>query len=462
MLTPTRMHMTKSEPTTLQATSPPDSAVSNTSSVAAFGELVFNRAARRDLKVRRRRESGQVVVLVVLMIAVLCGLAGIAVDEGVFQTDRRKMQAAADSAAIAGDEEILSGNSDSIVTAALTDAGKNGFTDGSDHVTVAVNNPPQSGSYSGDNNAVEVIVSAQRPTYFLNALGMSTINVSTRAVAHLGNAPYCIQTLNSTAFNSLSLFGVALLQTCGIVDNSTSDHAFGIFGVALWHASSIGIVGNYDFDLLPFVSPRPVTSIAPVRDPLARLQPPSFGGCDHTNYSLGLISIATMNPGVYCGGITLTGAAILHLNPGTYVIRGGGLNILGASLITGTGVTFYITGDSTYPYKGVNIAAASVHSLTAPTSGAMEGILFFQDRNISAATAAANPNTIVGAALARYEGTFYFPTTTLNYTISASVAAYTAMVADQIKINLVAAGFVNNDYSSLADGSPLKAVTLGE
>ena len=79
-----------------------------------------------------------------------------------------------------------------------------------------------------------------------------------------------------------------------------------------------------------------------------------------------------------------------------------------------------------------------------------------------AATAAANPNNIVGAALARYEGTLYFPTTILNYTINASLAKYTALVADQIKINLVAAGVVNNDYSSLAGGSPLKAVALGE
>jgi Flp pilus assembly protein TadG len=428
-----------------------------------FGKTFLNRLLPRGPEARpRNRESGQVVVLAVMMTAVLCGLAGLAVDEGVFQNDRRRMQAAADSAAIAGDQEILSGNSDSVTSAAHDDAEKNGFTDGSNNVTVTVNHPPQSGSYSGDDNAVEVVVSAPRPTYFLRAVGIPTVNISTRAVAHLGNAPYCIMTLDPTDQNSLSLFGVALLQTCGIVNDSNDDHAFGIFGVALWHASSIGIVGKYDFDLLPFVSPKPVTGIAPVHDPLARLQPPAVGGCDHTNYSLGLISIATMNPGTYCGGITVTGAAILHLNPGTYVIRGGGLNILGASLITGTGVTFYLTGDSTYHYKGVNIAAVNVHSLTAPTSGPLEGILFFQDRDISSGTANANPNTIVGAALARYEGTFYFPTTVLNYTINASVAKYTAMVADKININLVAAGVVNNDYSSLADGSPLKAVALGE
>ena len=224
-----------------------------------------------------------------------------------------------------------------------------------------------------------------------------------------GNAPYCIMALDPTATGAISLFGAALLQTCAIVDDSNASKAFGIFGVALWHASSIGIVGNYDFDLLPFVSPTPVTGIAPVKDPLAHLQAPTVGSnCDHTNYSLGLISIDTISPGVYCGGISISGVAVLHLQPGTYVpLRRS---------------TFweppYHVGDRshflshrrfpTYPYAGVNILGATINSLVAPTSGAMEGILFFQDRTISAATAAANPNTIVGASLARYEGTFYF------------------------------------------------------
>src|SRR5260370_12034142 len=82
---------------------------------------------KTQLKARLLRpESGQVAVIVTLMIVVLCGLAGLAVDEGVFQNDRRKMQAAADSAAIAGDQEILSGNSDTVTLAARNDAEKNG------------------------------------------------------------------------------------------------------------------------------------------------------------------------------------------------------------------------------------------------------------------------------------------------------------------------------------------------
>lgn len=421
-----------------------------------------NESLRNSSRVARTRQSGQATVLVGLILTVLLAFVSIASDFGLFQNDRRKMQNAADSAAMAGEQEINAGNAGAAVAAAKHDAALNGYTDGASQITVTVNNPPLNGPHSGDSNAVEVIVSRVQPTMLLKFVNISTIKISARAVAIEGNAPYCIMALNPTATNAISLFGAALLQTCAIVDDSNASKAFGIFGVALWHASSIGIVGGYDFDLLPFVSPRPVTGIAPVKDPLAHLQAPSIGSCDHTNYSLGPIGIGTLFPGVYCGGITITGLAILHLQPGTYVIRGGGLNVLGASVMTGTGVTFYLTGDSTYPYGGVNIVGATINSLVAPTSGAMEGILFFQDRNISAATAAANPNTIVGASLARYEGTFYFPTTKLNYTINASVAAYTAIVADTININLAAVGAVNNDYSSLTNGSPLKAATLAE
>ncbi len=265
----------------------------------------------------RRRESGQVVPLIALLLVVLLACAGVASDFGFFQNDRRRMQSAADSAAIAGEQEIVSGNAGNVSLAAKNDSELNGYTDAANNVSVTVNNPPLSGPHAGDSTAVEVIVSKTQPTLLLKVLNINTVKVATRAVAIEGDAPYCIMALDRSAAGAISLFGVALLQTCAIIDDSNSSTAFGIFGLALWHASSIGIVGGYDFDLLPFVSPKPITGIAPVADPLARLQAPAVGGCDHVNYSLGLISIATLNPGVYCGGITLTGVAVVTLNPGT-------------------------------------------------------------------------------------------------------------------------------------------------
>src|ERR1700736_1473665 len=273
----------------------------------------------------RTRQSGQTTLLVAMILTVLLACVSIASDFGLFQNARRKMQNAADSAAMAGEQEINAGNAGAAVSAAKHDAALNGYTDGVSQITVTVNNPPLNGPHSGDSSAVEVIVSRVKPTMLLKFVNISTIKITARAVAIEGNAPYCIMALNPTATNAISLFGAALLQTCAIVDDSNASKAFGIFGVALWHASSIGIVGGYDFDLLPFVSPKPVTGIAPVKDPLAHLQAPSIGSCDHTNYSLGPIGIGTLSHGVYCGGITITGVALLHLQPGTYVIRGGGV-----------------------------------------------------------------------------------------------------------------------------------------
>src|SRR4029077_9289760 len=171
------------------------------------------------------------------------------------------------------------------------------------------------------------------------------------------------------------------------------------------------------------------------------------------------------------GGIPppLLPAAVLTLNPGVYIMRGGGLSITGAAIIQNLklggdgkgGVMFYLTGDSTHPYGGVNLTGAAINLLNAPTSGTYEGILFFQDRSISNGTASSNPNTIIGAALAKYEGALYFPTTKLFYT-GANLAAYTIIVADKIQFVLANVTDIYIDYSSLPDGSPSKTPILAE
>jgi hypothetical protein len=243
--------------------------------------------------------------------------------------------------------------------------------------------------------------------------------------------------------------------------------------VSLVKAASFAVTGKVGSFLITLVSPKPVTGTPPVPDPFARLQAPSVGSCDHINYKVPLLSLASapINPGVYCGGITspLASVGTLTLNPGTYILNGGGLQFTGAVILKNAttggdlhhGVTFYITGDSTYPYEGVNLTGAAINSLNAPTSGQYEGILFFQDRNISSSTAAAHPNTIIGVTLARYEGVLYFPTTKLIYA-GANLNAYTIIVADQIQFPLANVTYIYSDYSSLSHGNPIKAPILAE
>ncbi len=74
---------------------------------------------------------------------------------------------------------------------------------------------------------------------------------------------------------------------------------------------------------------------------LFRLHPqPASGTSSATNYSLGNGNTATMGPGVYCGGITVGGAATLTLNPGTYIMNGGGFNVSNSGKVNATGGVF--------------------------------------------------------------------------------------------------------------------------
>jgi hypothetical protein len=119
--------------------------------------------------------------------------------------------------------------------------------------------------------------------------------------------------------------------------------------------------------------------------------------------------------------------------------------------MTGAGVTFYL---------GPNAGALTVNgsnstNLTAPTSGTYAGILFFQDPgDTNAAVINGSNNTV-------YTGALYFPKAqvTMNGSNSAS-AAYTILVANNLVLN--GSDTFNNDYSSLAQGSPIKATVLGE
>src|SRR5208282_1167986 len=119
------------------------------------------------MKLQRRSESGQSAILVIMMMTGILGFAALAVDIGYFQSLRRKMQTAADAAALAAARELSSGNSSNCrsgsncYTAATNDATTNGFTSGTVNgttTTVSVG-APQSGPYASTSNAIEVDIS---------------------------------------------------------------------------------------------------------------------------------------------------------------------------------------------------------------------------------------------------------------------------------------------------------------
>ena len=205
---------------------------------------------------RRKNEKGQTLVMAALVLIVLLGFAGLAVDMGVLRYDKRLQQTAADAAAIAGADELRLGGA--VITAGQGAANANGFTDGGAActdtsnvgcVSVTINNPPNSGPHFGNAHYVEAIVTVVQPTFFIRALGRDRSLVSARAVAtavgNSGTGAGCVYTLGPPGhgIDGVVVSGTPILNapTCGVFDNGD----FKTNGQTLEvHAAQVGVVGD--------------------------------------------------------------------------------------------------------------------------------------------------------------------------------------------------------------------------
>jgi hypothetical protein len=88
----------------------------------------------------------------------------------------------------------------------------------------------------------------------------------------------------------------------------------------------------------------------------------------------------TIFPGVYQGGIRMSGGSLTML-PGTYYIDGGGITTTGSAAISGSNVFIYNGGSTVGPIK---MSGYSSITLTPPTTGTYAGLSLFQDRTSTA------------------------------------------------------------------------------
>src|ERR1035438_4967758 len=88
---------------------------------------------------------------------------------------------------------------------------------------------------------------------------------------------------------------------------------------------------------------------------------------------------------------------------------------------------FYLTGTNA-TYGSVNIANGVAVTLSAETSGAYMGLLFYQDRSIVSAQNA----VFAGGASTNLTGSLYFPTTDAAFSNGASTSGNMAVVAKQV------------------------------
>ena len=94
-------------------------------------------------------------------------------------------------------------------------------------------------------------------------------------------------------------------------------------------------------------------------------------------------------------------------------------------------------------------------TLSAPTSGIMEGMLFYMDRSITDT----RWNQIVGHSGNYFDGALYFKHSNLKFAGSNSTNGYMILVADQIAITGTSA--FGNNYTSLANPIPFAPASTG-
>ncbi len=154
----------------------------------------------------RRNQQGQVLALTAISMIGLCGVAGFAVDVGVWYQAHRKQQAIADAAALAAAGD-LPANTVQATTDAQAYAAKNGGA----AATISFS------SQYLPNDTITVQAARTVPSYFLKALGINSADVKATSVARAENlgsawgaAPFgIINTQPEIAGPNCPCFGVA-------------------------------------------------------------------------------------------------------------------------------------------------------------------------------------------------------------------------------------------------------------
>ncbi len=369
-------------------------------------------------------------------------------DLGRFEQLKVRMQTIADAAAVGGLYDSVDGGS--ILRGAYNDGILNGFDMGG--TLSGSYGTPTAGAYNGNSNALRVTVTATPKATFLPK---AVTTLTAAATAMLVPTP-CVAILGkfNTSSPSLSYLNGSTAASCPTYAGSsynisgTTMSGNGTFFVAASSANSSGSPGT----TANFGAPT-------IADPLSYVPAPAVGTtCTRSSSAGAVLTITTLSPGLYCGGLTIGDGAsnspTVTFNAGMYVLTGP-LNEKSGTMKSNGGVTFYIANSNVGPSSILNNGGNGV--LTAPTSGTWQGILFYSDRSIPAGQANLNLRNWNRSGTT-IDGIFYLPNQGLIVSnITLKPVNYLAVVADYAQMN-------NTDFepaanfSTLASGNPLHPI----
>ena len=278
-------------------------------------------------------------------------------------------------------------------------------------------------------------------------IGVNSMDVVASAVAGRSGMP-CILALDPSTSPAMLLDSNADVEAidCDVHVNSTAVGALRVDSNGALSADGICVGGTAQLPGSGTVSPAPNVFCPGQADPLAGLAPPAYSGCDYNNARY-VDSSDTLSPGVYCGGLEIDGNSNVSLASGVYVIKDGPFNVLSNSIVQGSSVTIYLTGSNGLLFFDSN----SSISLTAPVSGALEGVLFFQDPGYG------GTHRWNGNSTATLQGVIYLPSGKLFSEALNKVTPYrscTVVIVNEMEFNSNSGVSVDLSNSTCRDALP--------
>ena len=485
-----------------------------------------------------RSEAGGIAILAAAVMPVLFGFAALAIEVGHWYLDGRAEQGAADASAMSAAASYLAGESN-YTSVGQTFAARNGFTNGSNNVTVTVN------PINAQNQIIVDIAQPQSPIFWpipahstpllCGSVPSTQLCIKAHAAVTLTATPAsangCLIGLSrstTTSAIAISGNGAIFAPSCGVASNSCGGAAQNQCSV-----SGLGFSGNAQINVAEldvatqsaFACPAGTSgttckiatskTVYPLwtADPFALFVMPSPGACTNPAPTTSL-GVTTYHPGAYCNGISVSGQANVIFSPGLYFlvnssfsITGGAVNqrtvasaavvgqgngayknndvvtvsggtavasatlklqvagnkITGATVTgagayiapvpanpvsvtggKGSGATFNLTFDPdaglgavTFLLTGSTPGTATIKNaavtLSAPSSGATQGLVFWQDKAATGGGASFNGNGQPTTSLT-ITGAFYFPSQTVSFSGNANFlpTQCTAVVASSI------------------------------
>jgi Flp pilus assembly protein TadG len=428
---------------------------------------------------------GAFAPLAALVLTVILGFGALAIDMGYAYYMRNKLQVAADASALAGASQLeFLPDQSTIVPEALQYADNNMPSATYDDVLVPAdvvvgNWNPDTRTFTAGLNPLDAVMTTTRqqesagnavPAFLGGIVGFSSYDANASAIATYGvGDPLfpsgCIMTLSEHEEKAFYISGTAdiSLTKCSIEVASDAACAMEAKGTPTItrlegdDSSAINVAGTYCEKGAVNVDPPPTQNYTgDISNPYRNTDPCEQGlncnaPCDHTNFSES--SSVTLEPGVYCGGITLNGNGTAIFEAGDYIIRDGGFNVDGGiALDGGDGVGFYLQGSGSV----VDFGGNSAMNLVAQNSGsALDGFIFFEEEKNPQES---RPHRLRGTNGGGYEGVLYFSgnvdiTGTADAGLGGSDSDCTVLIASKVEFSGTS-GFEADATCAGFDGPP--------